>query len=169
MDFLNICKSRYSCRGFSEEDIEQCDIEYIKECILNVPSARNIQPYTIIETDGEVLKKAICCTQIGGANPWASTAKSLWVIVEEPFDGMKSFSEIDCGILIATACYSAEAKNIGTVIIGRYDEIALKELLNIPENKRILLCLAMGKKEASPRNPKKKDKEELFKLDRYHE
>ncbi len=169
MDFLDICKSRYSCRGFSDEPIEKSDIDYIKQCLLRVPSARNVQPYTVIETEGEVMKRAITAAQIGGGNLWASSAKGFWVIVEEAMEGLQRFAEIDCGILVSTACYAAEARNIGTVIIGRYDEKALKELLGIPEGKRVLLCLAMGKKEAAPRNPQKKGEGELFKLNSYNE
>lgn len=169
MDFLDICNNRYSCRGFSDEPIEKSDIDYIKQCVLNVPSARNVQPYTVIETEGEIMQKAIAAAQIGGGNLWASSAKSFWVIVEEVVEGLQRFSGIDCGILVSTACYAAEARNIGTVIIGRYDENALKELLGIPEDKRILLCLALGKKAASPKNPHKKGKEELFKLNNYNE
>lgn len=169
MEFLDICKNRYSCRGFSDEPIEREEFDYIKQCVLNVPSARNMQPYRIIETEGEVMHSAISCAQINGANLWASSAKGFWVIVEERVEGMKNYAEIDSGILVATACYAAAEKGIGSVVIGYYDEDGLKKLLNIPESKRILLCLAMGKKEASPRNPQKKSVQELFNLNEYND
>lgn len=45
MDFLSLCKTRYSVRNFMSKKPEKAAIEYIMECVRMAPSAVNFQPW----------------------------------------------------------------------------------------------------------------------------
>ena len=45
MNFLELVKSRYSCRGYKSLDVEKEKLEYILECARFAPSAVNKQPW----------------------------------------------------------------------------------------------------------------------------
>ena len=48
MDFFNLIKNRYSCRNFSEKEIEKEKIIKILECGKIAPTACNMQPQRIL-------------------------------------------------------------------------------------------------------------------------
>ena len=45
MKFLELTKSRYSCRAYKALDVEKEKLEYIMECVRMAPSAVNKQPW----------------------------------------------------------------------------------------------------------------------------
>ena len=70
MDFLELAKQRFSCRGFSDKEVEIVKIEKILEAAKLAPTARNFQPQKILVlTEKEQLKKLSTCTQYGWNAP----------------------------------------------------------------------------------------------------
>ncbi|MBO7536545.1 MAG: nitroreductase family protein, partial [Bacilli bacterium] len=63
MDFLELAKSRYSCRRFSDRQVEDEKIEKLLEAARLAPTAVNFQPQRIIVVKSEEalnkLKKGI--------------------------------------------------------------------------------------------------------------
>ena len=44
MDFLELMKERYSCRSFSDKEVDKEKVEKILEAAKVAPTARNFQP-----------------------------------------------------------------------------------------------------------------------------
>ena len=64
MNFLELAKSRYSCRSFSNREVETEKIKKILEAVRVAPTAVNYQPQRIlILNDKEKLDKLIECTR----------------------------------------------------------------------------------------------------------
>ena len=54
MNLLEIAKSRYSCRAYRPERVEEAKLDYILECVRMAPSAVNRQPVVFHWMGGRV-------------------------------------------------------------------------------------------------------------------
>ena len=113
MDFLELVRQRFSCRGFSDKKVENEKIEKILEAARLAPTARNFQPQRILVlTEEEQLKKLNICTQYG----W--NAPVVMIIFydkdisykRDKYDN-KEFGDIDTSIV--TTHMMLEAQNLG--------------------------------------------------------
>ena len=62
MFFLELIKSRYSCRSYQPTSVEQDKLDYIMECVRFAPSAVNKQPwrFRIVRNDADKAKLQEC-------------------------------------------------------------------------------------------------------------
>ena len=51
MRFIDLVKTRYSCRNYQPTSVEKEKLDYIMECVRFAPSAVNKQPWRIIVAD----------------------------------------------------------------------------------------------------------------------
>ena len=56
MDFLDLCRKRFSARSFTSEAISDEDKQYIMECVRLAPSAVNMQPWKFVLVASEAAK-----------------------------------------------------------------------------------------------------------------
>lgn len=59
MDFLELCKKRFSTRKFSAQKIDEQTLEHIMECVRMAPSAVNRQPWKFIVVGSESAKEKL--------------------------------------------------------------------------------------------------------------
>ena len=86
MDFLNIAKTRQSCRAYDGgRAVEPEKLSAILEAARLAPSACNGQPYHITVCTGDAATACAKATQGMGMNKFASDAPVLLVISEEPY------------------------------------------------------------------------------------
>jgi nitroreductase len=155
-DFLELCKKRQSCRNFTGALIEHEKLVNCVEAGRLAPSACNSQPWSfcVAETP-EAIEKIAKATQswaVGG-NPFTSNAGAFIVVVEEHAVLMQRIrglvdsqrhAESDIGGAIVSMCYAAEAQGLGSCIIGLYDREMIREVFDIPAEKRIAMVIALG-------------------------
>lgn len=65
MDFLELCKKRFSTRKFSAQKIDEQTLEHIMECVRMAPSAVNRQPWKFIVVGSESQKRNLCNVTTG--------------------------------------------------------------------------------------------------------
>ena len=79
------------------------------------------------------------------------------------FVASQSYAQIDIGIATSHICHAATEQGLSTCILGWFDEKKLIELLNLPNNKRIRLVIAVGYAESDElRTKKRKDLDEIM-------
>lgn len=69
----------------------------------------------------------------------------------------QKYAPIDIGLATAQLCLAATQQELSTCIMGWFDEPKLKQLLDIAEEKRIRLVIAVGyaaEEELRPKNRK---------------
>lgn len=154
--FLELAKSRKSCRAYSPRPISRKDLELCAETALHSPSACNSQPWKFVIVDDREQKRRIASTfpTPGIAmNAFAREAAAFIAILSErqktaPWIGgklaKKDFRLMDIGIACAHIVLQAEELGIGTCILGWFDEKQIKNILDIPRNKRIELIVSLG-------------------------
>ena len=173
MNFLNLAKTRQSIREYSNQSVKREKIERCLEAARLAPSARNSQPWRFMVIDDPKLKDKIAkktFDKIISFNRFSLQAPVLIVLVSERSSIVnkigeaikdKQFSLIDIGIAAEHLCLQATEEGLGTCILVWFDEKGVKNLLGIPQSKRVELIITMGyaaSKEIRPKKRKDMDK-----------
>ena len=170
MNFMEIARTRQSCRAYDEARIvEREKLDAILEAARLAPSACNGQPYHFTVCKGDLAKEVAKATQGLGMNKFAVQAPVLIVISEMPYVksaamGAKvknnDYRSIDIGITTAYLTAEAAAQGLGTCILGWFDDDKIRTLCGIGHPVRLVVTLGYPKDDVI-RPKKRKDLAEL--------
>ena len=170
MNFLEIAKTRQSCRSYDESRcIEQEKLDAILEAAQLSPSACNGQPYKITVCRGQAAKEVAAATAGMGLNKFASQVPVLLVLSEMPYVksaalGAKlknnDYRSIDIGIAAAYITAEAAAQGLGSCILGWLDDQKIRSICGLEYPVRLVITLGYAKDETI-RTKKRKDLSEL--------
>ena len=170
MNFMEIAKTRQSCRAYDEgRFVEREKLDAVLEAARLAPSACNGQPYHFTVCKGDLAKEVAKATQGMGMNKFASQAPVLIVISEMPY--VKSaamgarvknndYRSIDIGITTAYLTAEAAAQGLGTCILGWFDDDKIRKLCGLDYPARLVITLGYPK-EDTVRPKKRKEISEL--------
>ena len=83
-----------------------------------------------------------------GINKFAQTVPVLVAVIEEPNsatpDTPNKWAQFDLGSATTHFCLQAAELGLGTCIMGAFPEEQMKDFLHVPQNRRILVMLAVG-------------------------
>lgn len=174
MNFSEVALSRQSCRSYDpEREIEAGKLSSILESARLAPSACNGQPYHITVCQGDAARAVAKETQGMGMNRFASDAPILLVISESSYVKSAAFGakikkndyrSIDIGIVAAYITAEAAAQEIGSCILGWFNDKAIREICGIDGTVRLVITLGYPKTGDVLREKKRKDSSELFKF-----
>jgi len=172
MDFVELVKKRRSVRGYLDRAVEREKIDYCVEAARLAPSACNSQPWHFVVVDEPGLRGQVAKATFGrmfSFNHFSMQAPVLVAIVSEKQKMFARFGEIvkkkdfhsmDVGIAAEHFCLAAAEMELGTCMLGWFDEAAIKKLLNVPKNKCVELVITVGyaeKEETKDKNRKETD------------
>lgn len=179
-EFYELVKHRQSTRAFdTTRRVDRDIIARILDAGRLAPSACNAQPWHFIVVDEPELKNKVADTasaRLLGMNHFTKQAPVHIVVVEEKVNlssgigGIvkdKHFAFLDIGIATAHICLAAEAEGLGSYILGWFAESKMKKLLNIPDNKRVVLDIIIGYPAQPLRDKKRKTTEEVISYNTY--
>lgn len=172
MNFLEIAKTRQSCRAYDEaKPVEQEKLDAILEAAQLAPSACNGQPYHITVCRGEAAREVALATRgMGGMNKFAVQAPVTIVISEKPYVksaalGAKvknnDYRSIDIGITTAYLTAEACAQGLSTCILGWFDDAKVREICGLTEPIRLVVTLGYAKEGEVLRKKVRRDMTEL--------
>lgn len=179
MDFDKLVLKRESVRKYTDKEIKKEDIIKCVEAARMTPSAHNSQPWTFIVVDEEELKNKVADTTFNTVvrfNKFVPDAKVIVaVVIEKTHFAMvgsnksdDEYNMIDMGAAVEHFCLQAADIGIGTCILGYFNETKVKELLNVPDKKKVGLLISMGYSPfESPRNKKRKEIDDMCKFNSY--
>ena len=155
MDFLEIAKTRQSCRGYDpQRPVEPEKLEAVLEAVRLAPSACNGQPYKLTVCRGEAAEAVAKAVQGMGMNKFAAQAPVLIVISEKPYVksaalGAKlkgnDYRSIDIGIAAAYLTAEAAAQGLGSCILGWFDDEKIRALCDLDAPVRLVISLGYPK------------------------
>ena len=159
MDAIQCLISRRSVREYKGVPLSRQDIENVVEISQMASCWENTQPIRYVAVLDKELKDKIAeeCTK---KFPWNTEniheAPALVILCAvkglsgyEP-DGTPSTSKgthwqsFDAGVAAAHFCLAANALELGTLIMGRYDEGKIKEILRLPDEYDVSAIIAIG-------------------------
>lgn len=152
--FFDLINQRQSCRNYLDKPVEKEKIIKCIEAAQVAPSACNSQPwhFTIVNNK-DLSSKVALCVQDKVMNKFASQCPTFIIVVEEGGNitsragalmKHQDYRSVDLGIATEHICLAATEQNLGTCILGWFNEKELKKLLDISMLKRIRLVVAMG-------------------------
>lgn len=156
MTFQKLINIRQSVRKYSDQPVEREKIEKILEAVHLAPSACNSQPWKIIIVDEPGLKNEVAKATFSKTisfNKFTVEAPVIAVLVIEKAKliaqiggSIKNmeYPQIDIGIAAAHFCLQAAELGLGTCMIGWFDEKKIRQLLKIPEKRKIGLVITLG-------------------------
>lgn len=151
MSFVDLTKSRYSCRHYEDRAVPTDAVEAIIEAGRVAPSACNNHPTRIIvcDTPQELERAAAACPRFerdgsifGAPVVFIALAQTedAWV---RKYDQMNS-SEIDTSIVIDQMMMQATELGLGTCWVCAFDPEAVREQFDLPEGLRAVSMLTCG-------------------------
>lgn len=178
MSFLELVNSRYSCRKYSDQPVENDKIETCLEAARLAPSACNSQPWSFIVVNEPEMRKKVAQATFGGLvrfNHFTMQAPVMIIMVTEPakltsYVGTQlkgiPYRLIDIGIAAEHFCLQATELGLGTCMLGWFKEKALKKILNIPQRKSVDLLITLGYPSDKSGSKKRKPLDEIRKYNR---
>lgn len=154
--FLDLTKKRRSIRRFTGQKIERRHLEMCAEAARYSPSACNVHPWKFIIIDDP--QKIALIADLGFSGPYSRNAfaREAGAFIACISEKQKLFPRlagiirktdfrlIDIGIACEHVVLQATELNLGTCILGWFNERKLKKLLSVPASKRIELVIALG-------------------------
>ncbi|MCI8303766.1 MAG: nitroreductase family protein [Lawsonibacter sp.] len=172
MDAQTCILTRRSVRKFTGEKVSREEIEKIVSLAAYAPSWKNTQISRYIAIEDEQARRVISerfCPP-GTNNPFIIS--SCPVLIAQTFikgrsgferdgsfttDRGEGWQYYDCGIAAQTFCLAAHDLGLSTVIMGVFDRKGLQEYLQIPEDQELMALIALGRPDAEPQAPQRKD------------
>jgi len=166
-NFIDLVKTRESCRHYTGDLVAKKDLVKILETARLAPSATNAQPWFFYVTNNPKKIQDIA----NQTQSFNQKAGAFIVIIEEKktiplkvFNEFKSqdYTKTDIGIVATHICLQATELGIASCMLGLFHEDKIKQVINIPKSKRIRLVISLGfGVHDKPREKKRKELDEI--------
>lgn len=177
MKLIDLIRQRQSDRRYdttrkvSREDIVRC-----LEAARLAPSACNSQPWKFVVVDDAETLSAMASAAAGmGMNKFASQAPVIVAVVLEKMNITASIGSVikdkeyrllDIGIAVEHFCLQASELQLGTCIMGWFDEKKAARIIGVT-SRRIPLLIALGHPEGGHRDKSRKSLDEISSWNKY--
>jgi nitroreductase len=152
MEFNDVIRNRYSVRKFTDEKVSQELIDEILEVGRLAPSGNNNQPTVVYVLDEEKIGKLkeSSKTKETRISPAAFKSKQAFLIcydktkeVKRPPDKF-GFGITDSGIVATYMMLKITDLGLGSVWVGYFNPMSIKEALEISDNHEVSVILSFG-------------------------
>lgn len=159
MKFLELAQKRRSLRSYRPDPVEKEKLEYVLECARLAPSWKNLQCWRFIVIEDPEKKETIT-TAFAETNPGRKALNQAPLIIvlcavpseSEVWEG-KDYMMLDAGLAMEHLILAAAEQGLGTCWQGLFSEEKVKEILQVPEDVRVLAMTPLGYP-AEERNPR---------------
>ena len=143
--------SRLSIRKYTEVNIPPDHMALLLKALQLAPSSANSQNREFIFVDDPKIKRELvwaCYNQ--------SFVQKCNYFIAGVADPVKKYYQVDVTIALTNFTLQATELGYGTCWIGAFDEVYINELLRVPENKKVVVCMTFGRplKNSLPRKRK---------------
>ena len=145
MEFKEVIKNRYSCKKYSDRQVEAEKLTAILEAGRLAPTAKNLQEQHVY-----VLQSADALSKIDTVTPCRYGAPTVLVVAFDSknvftYPGGKRDSGVEDATIVATHMILAAAdEGVDSCWLNFLDPEKLAELLGLPENEEVLMVLDLG-------------------------
>ena len=145
MEFKEVVQTRYSCKKYSDRQVEPEKLTAILEAGRLAPTAKNLQEQHVY-----VLQSAEALAKIDAATPCRYGAPTVLLVAFDKnnvftYPGEKRDSGIEDAAIVATHLTLAAAdEGVDSCWLNFFDPDKLASALGLPENEEILMLLDLG-------------------------
>lgn len=162
MDVKGAIKSRRSIRKFKRKELPNDVLDHLLEMARTAPSGANRQPWELLViTDRQRLKGLVpLCKE----QDFLADCAAFIIGIDDP---TQKWAKVDLTIALDHISLTAVEEGLGSCWIGAFDQQRLAEYIDLPKEKAITVCLALGFPDESPSARSRKKVEELVSWDKY--
>jgi nitroreductase len=168
---MDIIEKRKSIRSYKPQEVSEEDLNYVLEAFRKAPSAKNLQPWKLIVVRD---RKKINDLAVACNNQTFLTQAPVLIVAcaleEEAYGKMGGYMSsfpVDIGIAMEHLILAATEKGLGTCWIGAFNEKLVKDVLDIPDNVRVVALTPLGYPAEEGRLRSRKSLSEIVCYDRY--
>jgi len=167
MDVLQAIVERRSIRQFTHEPIAKETLEKILDAARWAPTASNQQRWRFVVVTSPSVKELI-----KKFSPGIFAMPSAFIVIcVEKAPGARAGAEVtylaDCAIAAQNIMLAAYELGIGTCIALSYAKVAVREILNLPENVEALFVVTLGYAAEDPEPPPRLELSQIAFVDEY--
>jgi len=171
MDLLEAMQTRRSIRKYRSDPISEEQLKEILSAARMAPSAENAQPWKFIVVTDEELKRRLVSACAG--QKFIAEAPIVIVGCGFPDDayasagGYMNSYVLDVTIAMDHLILAATAQGIGSCWIAAFREEKVKEILDLPQDVRIVALTPLGYPDEIPKKTTRKDLADLVSYDKF--
>lgn len=138
-------KRARATRNFSGKSVSEDEIRFLLDVARRAGSGKNRQPWTFVVVRDDERRKTL--SSFGDyASPLEQAPAGIVVMkdVRDSDDSDLNFNEFDCGRAVQNLGLAAASRGLGAVPQSIRDRAAAEELLAVPDDKEVLLAVAVG-------------------------
>jgi nitroreductase len=167
MNVLEAIKERRSIRQFTHEPIEKETLEKLLDAARWAPTASNQQRWRFVVVTSPSVKELI-----KKFSPGIFAMPSAFVVIcVEKVPGARAGAEVtylaDCAIAAQNIMLAAYELGIGTCVALSYAKVAVREILNLPDNVEPLFVITLGYPAEDPEPPPRLELNQIAFIDEY--
>jgi len=165
MEVMEAIRTRRSVRRYAPDPIPAEKLDTVLEAARLAPTACNYQPFKLVIVKDEATRRQLVPACAGQA----FVAEAPVIIVGCAFEdqayqrqagSMSSFA-IDLSIVFDHITLAAVDQGLGTCWIGAFDEQAVRDIVGVPQDVRVVALTPLGVPAEDPAMPPRKPIEEL--------
>lgn len=163
MEFMDVVKGRYSCKKFSNHQVEEEKLRRILEAGRLAPTAKNLQPQKIY-----VVQSEENLAKIDRLTPCRYGAPTCLLVAFDQtnvftYPGGKRDSGIEDASIVAThMILAAFNEGVDSCWINFFDPDEMAKAFNLPANEEVLMLLDLGYAHSEAKmNPKHGERKPL--------
>ena len=146
MDVTEAIRTRRSIRSYKNDRVPEDVLNDVFDAFRMAPSANNEQPWKLIVVRDEQIKEWM--VQACSGQSFIAEADAICVACGLPnrstIGGYTTSLYVDVAIAMDHLILAARSHGLGTCWIGAFDEEAVKKLLNIPKDVRVIAVTPLG-------------------------
>jgi len=142
MQVQDAIKTRLSIRRYKDTTIPDKDMKILLKALQLSPSANNYQNWEFIFVHNPDLKH----TLIPACSNQKFIVDCTYFIAAVADPGLK-WHMVDITIALTNLTLQAVELGYGTCWIGAFDENQVKQILDVPKEKKVVICMTLGKSE----------------------
>lgn len=140
MQVQEAIQKRLSIRRYADTEIPDDHMAILFQSLQRAASANNFQNWEFVFVNDPNLKKQLvpaCSNQ--------SFIKDCAYFIAGVADPSQKWHMVDITIALTQFTLQAAELGYGTCWIGAFEEAGVKRVLNVPENKKVIICMTFGK------------------------
>jgi nitroreductase len=167
MEFFELARVRHSIRAFTARPVEPEKLRAILEAANRAPSAGNLQAYEIYAIKN--CAKLDQLARAAGGQDFVAQAPSALVFCANPARSTRKYGQRgaslyciqDATIACAYAQLAAAALGLGSVWVGAFDDVVVRQVINVGKDLLPVAILPIGYAGEKPEKTARRSLDEL--------
>lgn len=173
MELQKALETRRSIRKYQNKPVDRALIEEMVKAASLAPSWKNSQVSRFYVADGEKKAELMACLPEFNQNSVKDAPVLIVTTVVKKRSGFErdgsysthlkeGFQCFDNGLAVQNLCLKAHELGLGTLIMGLYDEPAIREFLKLDDTQEIVSVIGVGYPDIDPEMPKRRPMDVLL-------